>query len=105
MDFDENTSFLHSIQASNFAQQAVADVAEEIADVFRDIAPRDTGNMVKSTHVTTELVDGKWEANVNVPVENERGTKYAKFVEFGTRYMHAQHNLRNAIEIVEGLNK
>ena len=110
MDSKSNPSFEQAYAHMPGTRQALQECAEEIHDVFRMIAPQDTGRMVASAHPVTFRTRQGWEVEYRVPVENEEGTKYAKFVEFGTRNddgsprIHAQHNLRNAIERVsEGL--
>lgn len=101
MDFQPNSRFEEYYANSPGVRDALQEAVLEVHDVFQAIAPRDTGAMVASAHPTLSRGRSGWEATYEVPVENERGTKYAKFVEFGTRYMRAQHNLQHALEIVE----
>lgn len=95
MDFDLDPSFLTEWATGDECRDVVTEAAGEIADTFDQIAPRDTGRMVSETAVHPAIVSNTWQAElvVNVP--------YAKFVEAGTRYMRAQHNLRHSMEIVE----
>lgn len=103
MDFTPNPSFEREYAHSPGTRDALQEAVLEVHDVFQRIAPRDTGRMVNSAHPELNRTPHGWEAVYAVPVETTdgRNTKYAKFVEFGTRYMRAQHNLRNALEIVQ----
>lgn len=81
--------------------EAVTQAANNIWDIFNLIAPRRTGAMVASAHMTPEqTTDGKI-LHLTIDPVNERGTHYAAYVEFGTSRMAAQHNLRYALETVE----
>lgn len=102
MDFTPNPNFQREYLGSPHCHDVIADASAHVRDVFKRVAPQDTGRMVASTRVEmTRAVNG-WQADVVVPVitQDGRRTRYAKFVEFGTRYMRAQHNLRHALEIV-----
>lgn len=104
MDFNPDRAFEARFLHSPDTFSALMQAANEIDAAFKDIAPRRTGNMVRSAHA--EMSQGRegWECQYVVPVENERGTQYGKFVEFGTKKMRAQHNLKHALEIVQAKN-
>lgn len=104
MDFTPNPSFARTFAHSPGVRDTVQDVVWDIHDIFQATAARDTGAMAASARpILTRGPDG-WHATYEVPVENDHGTKYAKFVEFGTRYMRAQHTLRNALEELQARN-
>lgn len=107
MRFEANRQFEREYSNSPDCHDAVADAAMQVHDVFKRIAPQDTGRMVASTRVEMTRTRDGWIGEVVVPVATTDGrrTKYAKFVEFGTRYMRAQHNLRHALEIVQEDNR
>lgn len=92
MQFNFNDQFIDEYKRS----PDIADVMQEaIGDVFDEweaIAPRRTGRMVGTTYTTLNLESEGWVAYMMVPVF------YAKFVEWGTRYMRAQYNLRHSME-------
>lgn len=103
MDFDPNRSFERLYPHMPGSREALQQAVAQVHDVYQRIAPRDTGAMVASAHPVVFRTKEGWEVEYRVPVENEKGTKYAKFVEFGTRNgdgsprINAQHNLRNAV--------
>lgn len=101
MDFQPNAKFAEIYAHSPGTREALSEAVMEVHDAFQAIAPRVTGRMVASAHPTLRRTKNGWEATYEVPVENEQGTKYAKFVEFGTSKMRAQYNLRHALEIVQ----
>lgn len=103
MDFTPNPQFARQYVTGPECHDVVHAAAMHVHDVFKRIAPQDTGRMVASTRVEmTQTAHDGWRAEVVVPVMTVDGrrTRYAKFVEFGTRYMRAQHNLLHALQIV-----
>lgn len=101
MQFTPNPKFEREYAHSPGTRNAMQEAVMEVHDVFQMVAPRRTGNMVASANPIVSRGPTGWQATYEVPVENEHGDKYAKFVEFGTRYMRAQHNLQHALEIVQ----
>ncbi|CAB1035821.1 hypothetical protein AY551_01325 [Corynebacterium diphtheriae bv. gravis] len=81
--------------------EAITEAANQIWDVFNLIAPRRTGAMVASAHMTPEQTTNGKILHLTIDPVNEDGTHYAAYVEFGTSRMAAQHNLRYALETVE----
>lgn len=98
MDFTPRQDFVAEFLNSDDCLDALMDAGTDIHNVFDSIAPRDTGRMVDSTHLEKQHTVRSWEVDLVVEIY------YAKFVEFGTRYMRAQHNLRNALAINEAVN-
>lgn len=107
MDFEPNYTFEQQFLFSPDTYSALMQAAGEVDDRFKDIAPRVTGNMVRSAHA--EMFQGRrgWECVYDVPVVSPDGAEYAKFVEFGTKNddgstrQHAQHNLKHSLEYVQ----
>lgn len=95
MEFTLDPAFTREWAVSDECLDVLTDAADNIHDAFNDIAPRRTGNMVNSTASHPAQVAGAWQVELVVNIY------YAKFVEAGTRYMQAQHNLRHAMQIVE----
>lgn len=96
MDVTVDPGFIREWERSDECRELVMEIGAEVEDEFRQIAPRRTGNLAASAITIPELRDGHWEAVVDTR------THYAVFVEFGTRRMEAQYNLRTALENVTG---
>lgn len=89
-----NDSFVQEFGLSDECLDVLEQAADRVHDRFNAIAPRRTGNMVGSTGSHPYRAKS-WQVDLVVNIY------YAKFVEAGTRYMRAQHNLRRALEMVE----
>lgn len=96
MDVTVNPGFIREWEQGDECRELVLDIGHEVEDEFRQIVPRRTGNLAASAITIPELRGGHWEAVVDTR------THYAMFVEFGTRYMKEQRNLRTALENVTG---
>lgn len=95
MDFTLDSGFLAEWGTGDECLDVLTNAAEDIHDTFDQIAPRRTGNMVNSTAAHPAIVGSNWQVELVVNIY------YAKFVEAGTRYMRAQHNLQHAMQIVD----
>lgn len=95
MRFEANNDFPRVWANGPECLETLMEATDRIHDVFNAIAPRRTSDMVNSVvPEATKTPDG-WQVELIVQIY------YAKFVEAGTRYMRAQHNLRRSLEIVE----
>lgn len=96
MFVDIDDEFIHSWEASEDCRNLMTQVATDVETEWLTIVPRRTGNLAASSIVDPELVGGQWQAVLDTTAY------YSAFVEFGTRYMEAQFNLREALENVTG---
>jgi HK97 gp10 family phage protein len=78
-----------SIQHESRPQAYLLGRAERIKAIAQILCPVDTGRLRASIKVT-QLGDGGYRIGTDV--------SYAIYVEFGTRYMHAQPFLRPALQ-------
>lgn len=92
MRFTPNPQFVDQYKRSAGTATAVQEAVMDVYDEWQNVAPRDTGKMVGTTYTTLNLEAEGWVAYMMVPVF------YAKFVEWGTRYMRAQRNLQTSME-------
>lgn len=88
--------FIKEWATSDDCRDLMLDVAHKVEGEFRDIVPRRTGNLAASAISVPIIEDGAWGALVDTRIY------YAAFVEFGTRYMDAQYNLKHALENITG---
>lgn len=95
MDFTPDTTFSREWARSPECLYALREATERVHTAFDTIAPRRTGNLVRSTKPYPILTADGWQVDL---VSN---IYYARFVEHGTRYMAAQRNMQNALRIVE----
>ena len=93
MEVHVNPEFIGQWAASEECRQLMLEVGTDVETRFRDNVPRRTGNLAHSSVVIPEH-NGQWEVVVEAQIY------YAMFVEFGTRYMSAQYNLRDALGAV-----
>lgn len=98
MEFTPNGEFVAEWLNSTDCLDVLTDVGDDVHNIFDAIAPRDTGNMVKSTGLIPRHSTTSWELDLTIRIY------YGKFVEFGTRYMRAQHNLENSLKINQAIN-
>lgn len=96
MDVHIDPGFITEWAASTECKDLMLDVAYQVEDEFRDIVPRRTGNLAASAISYPVMHSGAWGAIVSATMY------YAVFVEFGTRYMDAQYNLRQALQNITG---
>lgn len=92
MQFDYNDNFVNEFKRSSNVAGVMQEAIGYVFDEWEAIAPRDTGKMVGTTYTILNLENEGWVAYMMVPVF------YAKFVEWGTRYMRAQYNMRHSLE-------
>lgn len=94
MEFQADSAFVQQFGASQDCLDVLNEATQRVHDHYDAIAPRRTGNMVNRT-VEKPVMRKTWEVDLDADIY------YSKFVEFGTRYMSAQHNLRNALQMTE----
>lgn len=84
------------VEVRNTTNGYVRDYAKAIQREAQRLAPVRTGHL-KASIRATKVSDGTWKVEV--------GAHYGKFVEYGTRYQHAQPFLTPAVEIVKKSNR
>lgn len=95
MDFVMDQNFEREWVYGDDCRDALVECARQIENHWLTIVPRRTGALAASSLVDPEMTGDGWQAVLST------NTHYADYVEFGTRYMQAQHNLDKALQAQE----
>lgn len=105
MDYRQNSQFGVEYRSGADCYGLLGEVLTDYDDIFQSLAPRVTGRLAGTATGSIHRGRSGWEAKYSLPAENPNGgAKYGKFVEFGTRKMREQRNLKRALLFLEGNN-
>lgn len=89
-----NEAELAAMARQGYLRRALAIYGGQLGAAAAAAAPHKTGAGAASIHSATVLEGGQWTARISW----DQAHAYMRFPELGTRFIRAQHFLKNAVE-------